>query len=81
MVQSNMTLYLFSIQGGDDEYSLLVNLKRLYEIQLQKSVPMDSFYDDFVKILTGNRNMDSEVRTRALQVAYHFSPKTLLTFL
>ncbi|PIA39433.1 hypothetical protein AQUCO_02600110v1 [Aquilegia coerulea] len=49
------------VAGGDDEYSLLVNLKRLYELQLQKSVPLESLYEDFVRILVGHRDMDSEV--------------------
>ncbi|KAF5175680.1 Cohesin subunit sa-3 [Thalictrum thalictroides] len=49
------------VAGGDDEYSLLVNLKRLYELQLQKSVPLESFYENFVRILVGRRDMDSEV--------------------
>ncbi|OVA11427.1 STAG [Macleaya cordata] len=49
------------VEGGDDEYSLLVNLKRLYELQLAKSVSVESLYEDFVSILESYRNMDDEV--------------------
>ncbi|KAJ9171896.1 hypothetical protein P3X46_015198 [Hevea brasiliensis] len=44
-----------------DEYSLLVNLKRLYELQLTRAVPIDSLYDDIVRNLHNFRNVDDEV--------------------
>lgn len=44
-----------------DEYSLLVNLKRLYELQLAWSVPIESLYEDIVKVLHTFRNVDDEV--------------------
>ncbi|KDP21541.1 hypothetical protein JCGZ_22012 [Jatropha curcas] len=44
-----------------DEYSLLVNLKRLYELQLSRAVPIESLYDDIVRILHYFRNVDDEV--------------------
>jgi len=51
-----------TVQDGGDEYSLLVNLKRLYELQLKKSVPIDSLYEDIVSVLRGSRNnMEDEV--------------------
>ncbi|KAI3873484.1 hypothetical protein MKW98_008136 [Papaver atlanticum] len=46
---------------SDDAYSFLVNLKRLYELQLVKFVPIETLCEDFVRILEGNRNMDDEV--------------------
>ncbi|XP_058083552.1 sister-chromatid cohesion protein 3 [Magnolia sinica] len=46
---------------GDDEYSLLVNLKRLYELQLEKCVPNESVYDDLVSTLQNLKNADDEV--------------------
>ncbi|KAI3930532.1 hypothetical protein MKX01_036978 [Papaver californicum] len=49
------------VEGGDDDYSFLVNLKRLYELQLAKFVPIETLFKDFVKILEENRNMDDEV--------------------
>lgn len=49
------------VADGDDEYSLLVNLKRLYELQLVRSVPIDSVYEDIVNTLENFRNMDDEV--------------------
>ncbi|RZC53339.1 hypothetical protein C5167_012201 [Papaver somniferum] len=49
------------VEGGDDDYSFLVNLKRVYELQLAKCVPIEILFEDFVRILEGNRNMDEEV--------------------
>ncbi|KAL5793037.1 hypothetical protein ACOSP7_001631 [Xanthoceras sorbifolium] len=49
------------VADGDDEYSLLVNLKRLYELQLSKTVPIESLYEDIVMILRNFRNLDEEV--------------------
>lgn len=49
-----------NLQDGD-EYSLFVNLKRLYELQLSMSVPIDSLYEDIVKVLHSFRNVDDEV--------------------
>ncbi|KAK9139477.1 hypothetical protein Scep_009158 [Stephania cephalantha] len=58
------------VVGGDDDYSLLVNLKRLYELQLNKYVPLDNLFDDFVTILTSYRNMDDEVISFLLHNIY-----------
>ncbi|KAJ0113315.1 hypothetical protein Patl1_01119 [Pistacia atlantica] len=52
---------LKAVAGGDDEYSLLVNLKRLYELQLSKAVPIEILYEDLVMILRSFKNMDDEV--------------------
>jgi cohesin complex subunit SA-1/2 len=52
-----------ALQAGDDEYSLLVNLKRLYELQLSKPVKNDSLFEDMYRILSHLRDMDNEVRT------------------
>ncbi|KAL8530783.1 hypothetical protein ACS0TY_007719 [Phlomoides rotata] len=49
------------VVNGGDEYSLLVNLKRLYELQLLHKVPLDSLYQDLVHILRSFRNIDDEV--------------------
>lgn len=46
---------------GDDEYSLLVNLKRLYELQLTKSVSNDDLYEDMAKILRDFKDLEDEV--------------------
>ncbi|XP_057532068.1 sister-chromatid cohesion protein 3 isoform X2 [Amaranthus tricolor] len=46
---------------GDDEYPILVNLKRLYELQLWRSVPIDNLFDDFSSMLENFRNVDDEV--------------------
>ncbi|KAL5701477.1 peptidyl-prolyl cis-trans isomerase precursor [Ranunculus cassubicifolius] len=58
------------VEGGEDEYSLLVNLKRLHELQLQKPIPMENLYEDLVKILVGYRHMDGEVVTFLLLNMY-----------
>lgn len=52
-----------ALQAGDDEYSLLVNLKRLYELQLSKPVKNDSLFEDMYRILSHLRDMDNEVWT------------------
>lgn len=49
------------VVNGEDEYSLLVNLKRLYELQLARPVAIESLYYDFVSILHSLRNLDDEV--------------------
>ncbi|GAV79062.1 STAG domain-containing protein [Cephalotus follicularis] len=49
------------VADGGDEYSLLVNLKRLYELQLSRAVPFESFYEDIVSTLRNFRNLDDEV--------------------
>jgi len=50
-----------TLQAGGDEYSLLVNLKRLYELQLSRYVPIDNLYEDIVMVLRDVRNMEEEV--------------------
>ncbi|XP_021906782.1 sister-chromatid cohesion protein 3 [Carica papaya] len=49
------------VADGNDEYSLLVNLKRLYELQLSKPVHVGSLYDDIAMTLRNLRNLDDEV--------------------
>ncbi|KAK9726183.1 hypothetical protein RND81_05G196200 [Saponaria officinalis] len=51
------------VEDGDDEYPLLVNLKRLYELQLSRFVPIDSLFDEFTSMLEGFRNVDDEVNS------------------
>ncbi|GMI66557.1 sister-chromatid cohesion protein 3, SISTER-CHROMATID COHESION PROTEIN 3 [Hibiscus trionum] len=46
---------------GEDEYSLLVNLKRLYELQLLRPVSIEEIYGDCITILHSFRNLDDEV--------------------
>lgn len=61
-----------SLQDGGDEYSLLVNLKRLYELQLSRYVPIDSIYRDLVMVLRDFRNMEDEVRKSFLSLGLMF---------
>lgn len=49
------------VADGEDEYSLLVNSKRLYELQLSRSFPIDSLYEDMAVFLQSFRNIDDEV--------------------
>ena len=56
-----MLLTSLKLQDGGDEYSLLVNLKRLYELQLSRAVPIETLYEDIVNALQNFRNMDYEV--------------------
>nr|CAD1829659.1 unnamed protein product [Ananas comosus var. bracteatus] len=51
------------VVAGDDEYSLLVNLKRLYELQLIKSVPGDGLFEDMLNILRDLKDLDNEVKS------------------
>lgn len=46
---------------GGDEYSLLVNLKRLYELQLTKFVPINDIYEDMASILRDLSDIENEV--------------------
>ncbi|KAH7654259.1 cohesin complex subunit SA-1/2 protein [Dioscorea alata] len=55
---------------GDDEYSLLVNLKRLYELQLTKSVSNDDLYEDMAKILRDFKDLEDEVKSFLLLNMY-----------
>ncbi|XP_073283758.1 sister-chromatid cohesion protein 3-like [Primulina huaijiensis] len=52
---------LKDVVNGGDEYSLLVNVKRLYEMQLSRKVPLESLYQDLVHVLQSFRNIDEEV--------------------
>uniref|UniRef100_A0A0A9A2B4 Stromal antigen, putative n=1 Tax=Arundo donax TaxID=35708 RepID=A0A0A9A2B4_ARUDO len=51
------------VEAGDDEYSLLVNLKRLHELQLSKPVKDDGLFEDMYRILSHLREMDNEVKS------------------
>lgn len=53
--------HILILQDGGDEYSLLVNLKRLYELQQSRSVPLESLYDDILMVLHNFRNLEDEV--------------------
>lgn len=50
-----------AVKVGDDEYSLLVNLKRLYELQMKKNVSNENLYDDMSSILRDVKGLDDEV--------------------
>lgn len=58
-----MTLYNFQV--GDDEYSLLINLKRLYELQLKKFVSSDGLFEDMATILRDIKDLDNEACDRS----------------
>ncbi|PHT68476.1 Sister-chromatid cohesion protein 3 [Capsicum chinense] len=49
------------VADGDDEYSLLVNLKRLYELQLSRQISIESLLKDFAETLKNFRSIDDEV--------------------
>lgn len=59
--QLNVKLLL--LQDGDDEYSLLVNLKRLYELQLSRQISIESLHKDLAETLKNFRSIDDEVGT------------------
>ncbi|KAH0677681.1 hypothetical protein KY285_025482 [Solanum tuberosum] len=45
---------------GDDEYSLLVDLNRLYELQLSRQISIESLHKDLAEILKNFRSIDDE---------------------
>ncbi|ONH93757.1 hypothetical protein PRUPE_8G250900 [Prunus persica] len=49
------------VADGGDDYPLLVNLKRLYELQLSRAVPDESLYENFVSTIQSYTNRDDEV--------------------
>lgn len=49
------------VADGGDEYPLLVNLKRLYELQLTRAVSTDTLYEDLVSTLQSHTSRDHEV--------------------
>lgn len=58
---SKLKSAMSEVAGGDDEYSLLVTLKRLYELQLSRSVPIESLYDEMGDFLKRFHDLDDEV--------------------
>ena len=52
---------------GEDEYSLLVNLKRLYELQLTKHVESDGLFQDMTNILSVSGDSGDEVWIKGLK--------------
>ncbi|XP_010545064.1 PREDICTED: sister-chromatid cohesion protein 3 [Tarenaya hassleriana] len=58
---SKLTSAVKEVADDNDEYSLLVNLKRLYELQLSKPVLVESMFDEIVTTLRNFRNLDEEV--------------------
>jgi cohesin complex subunit SA-1/2 len=56
-----ITSAIREVKDGNDEYSLLVNLKRLYELQLSKPVLVESMFDEIALTLHNFRNLDEEV--------------------
>ncbi|KAM7521536.1 hypothetical protein LguiA_011438 [Lonicera macranthoides] len=52
---------IIEVADGNDEYSLLVNLKRLYELHLTRPVPIESLYEDILMFLQRFRSIDDEI--------------------
>ncbi|XP_071717100.1 sister-chromatid cohesion protein 3-like [Rutidosis leptorrhynchoides] len=49
------------IVDGDDPHLLLVNMKRLYELQLKRAVPIESLFDDIIMVVKNFPNINHEV--------------------
>lgn len=62
----------YRLQAGEDEYSLLVNLKRLYELQLKKSVSNDGLFEDMASILRDMKDLNNEACDIKIVSNYHF---------
>ena len=67
LIIDNLESAIREVKAGGDEYSLLVNLRRLYELQLSRYVPIDNLYEDIVMVLCDVRNMEDEVVGLLLQ--------------
>nr|GEX95339.1 sister-chromatid cohesion protein 3 [Tanacetum cinerariifolium] len=52
---------IIEVANGDDEYLLLVHMKRLYELQLTRPVQIEDLYADIIALLKNSRNIDDEV--------------------
>ncbi|KAI3913916.1 hypothetical protein MKW92_029172, partial [Papaver armeniacum] len=58
-------------EGGDDDYSFLVNLKRVYELQLAKFVPIETLFEDFY--FSKITRLLSKLTTLFKQLEYFFN--------
>ncbi|KAF5785128.1 putative armadillo-like helical, stromalin conservative domain, cohesin subunit Scc3/SA [Helianthus annuus] len=67
---SKLKTALKEVQDGGDEYLLHVNMKRLYELQLTRPVPIESLYDEIIKVLKNVQNIDDEVASFLLLNIY-----------
>ncbi|KAI3805956.1 hypothetical protein L1987_21844 [Smallanthus sonchifolius] len=67
---SKLKTAIKEVADGDDEYLLLVNMKRLYELQLTRPIPIESLYDDIIMVLKNFRNIDDEVASFLLLNMY-----------
>ncbi|XP_078445011.1 sister-chromatid cohesion protein 3 isoform X2 [Wolffia australiana] len=60
-LHAKLTTAMKEIEMGEDDYSLLVNLKRLYEVQLTKHVANDGLFQDMGNIIPRLRDSGEEV--------------------
>ncbi|CAA7398500.1 unnamed protein product [Spirodela intermedia] len=58
---TKLKIAMKEVAMGADEYSLLVNLKRLYEVQLTKYVASDGLFEDLTNTLSGLSDTGDEV--------------------
>ncbi|TVU49773.1 hypothetical protein EJB05_01109 [Eragrostis curvula] len=58
------------IEADDNKYSLLANVKRLYELQLSKPVKNAGLFEDMHRILSHPRDLDNEVKSFLLLNMY-----------
>ncbi|KAJ6827296.1 sister-chromatid cohesion protein 3 [Iris pallida] len=49
------------VKVSGDEYALLINLKRLYELQLKKFASKDGLFEDMATLLRDYKDLDNEV--------------------
>ncbi|OMO64970.1 stromal antigen [Corchorus olitorius] len=58
------------VMDDGDEYNLLVNLKRLYELQLSRPLQNESLYEDIITFLHSYRDLNDEVTSFLLLNVY-----------
>ncbi|WMV58802.1 hypothetical protein MTR67_052187 [Solanum verrucosum] len=58
----------------DDEYSLLLNLIRLYALQLSRQISIESLLNDLAVISKNFRTIDDEVQVLSIQITWRSVP-------
>ncbi|KAJ4779054.1 Cohesin subunit SA-3 [Rhynchospora pubera] len=69
-MEKNSKNLVKKLKAGDDEYSLLVNLKRLYELQMAKPVSSEGLFEDMTGILGSLPEMENEMKSFLLLDMY-----------
>ncbi|XVF25939.1 hypothetical protein REPUB_Repub13aG0257100 [Reevesia pubescens] len=58
------------VMDGKDEYTLLINLKKIYELQLSRPLLNESLYENIITVLHSFRNLNDEITSFLLLNIY-----------